>query len=299
MSEIEKDGIKPGHLHAINPDGSEKWKIKMQDYLYMSPIIDNKGVIYAGPWSGGFYAINQDGTIKLKLDLDCRHKRSISIDENGTLFNLYKDGLLLAINPDGSKKWELDNFGGIQAAPTVDKSGTLYFGSDDYYIYSVRNDGTILWKYKTNGCIKSTPAIDEDGTLYIGSLDNYLYALSNSQNKPTVNIYSDCFIFEFWNDQFPFMYDYMLGVEGYNNSSLSIDLYIFLEGDNNFYFYPLWNVNPYPIHINQDRWEFELLSIPDSSLVVPGTYLFYAVITERGTFQPLAYDSVITGFNEK
>lgn len=53
-------GSDDNHIYALNPDGSEKWRFKMNgvDDMDSSPAIGEDGTIYVGSRDGNLYAIH-------------------------------------------------------------------------------------------------------------------------------------------------------------------------------------------------------------------------------------------------
>lgn len=165
---------------AINP-GIEKWRFDAGDYVDGSAIIDDNGIIYFGSHDGYFYAIYPNGTQKWKLKLNWNigeFGSSPAIDENGIIYvgNTIISSGLYAINPDGTLKWKYST-GDIATSPAIGNDGTIYFGCEDNNIYALYPNDTLRWKYMTGHAVQSSPAIGQDGTVYCGSHDNYLYAL--------------------------------------------------------------------------------------------------------------------------
>jgi len=92
--------IQDSYLYAINPDGTLKWKFKVDNAIVIaSPVIAAEGTVYIGS----------------------------------------RDGYLYAINPDGTLKWKFKTGGMIHSTPAIDDKGTVYIGSDDGYLYAIGN----------------------------------------------------------------------------------------------------------------------------------------------------------------
>ena len=92
--------MQDSYLYAINPDGTLKWKLKVDNAIVIaSPVIAAEGTVYIGS----------------------------------------RDGYLYAINPDGTLKWKFKTGGMIHSTPAIDDKGTIYIGSDDGYLYAIGN----------------------------------------------------------------------------------------------------------------------------------------------------------------
>jgi outer membrane protein assembly factor BamB len=130
-------------LHAVNPDGTRKWKFDSGKDIVSSPAIGDDGTIYFGTMAGA-------GTI----------------------------GKIYAINPNGTEKWQYSTNYHIISDPAIGDDGTIYIGSSDDYLYAMYPNGTLRWKYKTGDWVRSPVSIADDGTIYFSSWDYYLYALN-------------------------------------------------------------------------------------------------------------------------
>jgi outer membrane protein assembly factor BamB len=127
-------------LHAIAPNGSEKWNFTTGDVISSTPAIGADGTVYVGSDDGNLYAIN---------------------------------------SADGSEKWQFQTGSAVVSSPAIGSDGTIYIGSgfSNYgAILAIRPDGSERWSYSTNGPVYSSPAIVADGTVYFGSNNGGLYA---------------------------------------------------------------------------------------------------------------------------
>jgi len=174
-------GTDDGTLHAINPDGTEKWRfITTQNYEsgMTTPSIDKDGTIYVTTRQGYFFAINPNGTEKWRVKLKWFSISSPTIANDGTIF-ISGDNKFYAIYPNGTIKWDFSTEESIKATSAIDKEGNVYVSSHDGYLYSFYpNNGTLRWKIRIGGHIQcySSPAIDDNEIIYIGSV-GYFYAI--------------------------------------------------------------------------------------------------------------------------
>ena len=103
-----------GILHAIKPDGSEKWKFAAKKRFFLI-YLDIAYIANSTP------AIGLDGTVYIGAG-----RESVS-----------KEGKLFAIKPNGKKKWEFTFENDMYSTPTVGNDGAVYFGAMDGYLYTV------------------------------------------------------------------------------------------------------------------------------------------------------------------
>ena len=144
---------------------------------FSSPAIATDGTIYIGTFDGALHAILPNGTEKwmYKTPHWNADMSSPAIDENGTIYVGSQDGHLYAVYPNGTEKWSLAFGDDIYSSPAIADDGTIYIGAYDI-MCAINPNGTILWEYTTGYPIKASPAIGDDGTVYVASHDGYIYA---------------------------------------------------------------------------------------------------------------------------
>jgi outer membrane protein assembly factor BamB len=173
-------GADDGYLHAINPDGSLKWKFATKGVITSSPAIASDGTIYAVTSEGSCYAVASTGTLKWNVSVGWIGQSSPTIGPDGTVYVASAYGVY-AINPGGTIKWTCDSVGSTESAPAISADGTLYITTiDDYgntYLNAVNSVGTLKWKVNIGNAYdwatKLNPSVDpvigQDGTIYVFS----------------------------------------------------------------------------------------------------------------------------------
>ena len=180
------------YFSALNPDGTEKWKLETRGCIDGSPAIAKDGTIilmtrYFSDEPGDTYyicAINPDGTEKWCIETDIFLRFPPVIDKSGVIFYIIENRdnnskVLVAINPDGTEKWRTEIGHDIYVSPVIGDDSTIYIIFEDrvevgedfdtVVCLAVLNpDGTERWRTVTKGDIRSLPAIAEDGTIYVG-----------------------------------------------------------------------------------------------------------------------------------
>ncbi len=99
VGDYKDDGSK---FYALDPDGTEKWRVNAAGPIGSSAAIGADGTIYFGVSSPGkgqpsFYALNPDGTVKWILEEEISFAGSPAIGADGTIFIGAWDGNLYAI----------------------------------------------------------------------------------------------------------------------------------------------------------------------------------------------------------
>ncbi len=153
-----------GELHAIHPNGTNKW-IAQLDWGGYVPAISPDGTIYVGT-RGALYAFSQNATIKWMIDKGKKFNGEPVINNNGTIYVGTDDGYLYAIIPNGSIQWEY-YVGDYPIDPAIDNDGNIYFTT--FYqknLYCLNSNGALKWKKEIYNFQKG-PVIGYDGTIYV------------------------------------------------------------------------------------------------------------------------------------
>ena len=159
-----------GKIHAVNPDGTEKWRYQTGDAVISDPAIGDDGTIYIGSMDDYLYALYPNGTLRWRFKTGDAIKGPPSIDIDGTIYIGSFDGYLYALYPDGTLKWKCGIGYGTETNPSIASDGTIYVGGQK--LYAVYPDGTIRWSFDLGPgrvIFQSSPAISADGTIYVGT----------------------------------------------------------------------------------------------------------------------------------
>ena len=124
-------------LHAIHPNGIEKW-----------------GFVYEGVPTFGPPSIHTDGTIYVS-----------------TFASVTGEGRIYAINPDGTKKWIYITTDIPHKHLAIGGDGTLFFAGDKAF-YALGADGKLKWKFTLTAVVGYGASIDYDGTVYFPAYEN-------------------------------------------------------------------------------------------------------------------------------
>jgi len=170
-------GAFDGKLHALSPDGKERWRFQAGREIKSSPAIADDGTIYFGCRDHKFYALSPAGKLKWTFDTDAWVDSSPGIARDGTVYFGSWDKNFYALNPDGSLKWKFAVGGIVDSSPAIAADGTIYFGAHDKKLYALDAAGKVRWTFATEAEITASPAIADDGSIYISSTDGNLYRL--------------------------------------------------------------------------------------------------------------------------
>ncbi len=201
----QSDGV-----YAVNPDGTQKWKLTLGKSVHSSIALDKHDNLYfiigdaSNPdkMDAALYSLDSSGDLRWKLDSigwmapipNTGFTPAIAAD--GTI---YVNGryALFAVNPSGTIKWKYDfplidnvvqsgerqTTGSHRSSPTVAKDGTVYVNTErggheqtevEGGVFALDPNGNLIWRtYDVGGT--AAPVIDKDGTIYsaIGRYENY------------------------------------------------------------------------------------------------------------------------------
>ncbi|MEQ9297821.1 MAG: PKD domain-containing protein [Cyclobacteriaceae bacterium] len=144
-----KEGV--ANVHAINPDGSEKWQKEVGDIVRASPVISDDGSsIFVASYDDNVYALSaSDGSTIWNLDVGNNAKYSTpALGLDGSLYVGLQTDNVHAINADGTEKWVFATGGDVNGSPIIGSDGTVFVHSIDDFLYALDpTDGSKVWEY--------------------------------------------------------------------------------------------------------------------------------------------------------
>lgn len=149
-----------------------------------SPAVAADGLIIVPTSAGVLHAIEPNGVQRwsYEFDADCRSSPAISLD--GRLFFGADDGQLRCLSvEDGSVLWSFPVDGAgeeanrIYGSPALDAEGNVYVGSGNGFLYSVDALGQLRWQFETPEAVDTTPAVDEANNVYFASRNGSIYSV--------------------------------------------------------------------------------------------------------------------------
>ena len=199
---IGKDGtvyvvMWDGKLCAISPNGDKKWEVRIGNYAFASPVIDEEGIIYVGSTNAIFSAVYPNGTIKWKISLKDEGGGTLgypslyrdTVYVNSWHYSTKKVYIFAIYRNNGTLKWKLylGQSGGAYIGPSIAEDETLYAVSG-CSLYAIYPNGTVKWKRYLDNPAGSAPAIDDNGNIYVATYGNdesswsgsYIYAFDSN-----------------------------------------------------------------------------------------------------------------------
>ncbi|CAM3728540.1 MULTISPECIES: PQQ-binding-like beta-propeller repeat protein [Paenibacillus] len=182
---IAKDGTiyvtsQDGFVYAINPDGTQKWKVSVERNLsstnVIDPIVGPDGTIYSVNGTKDFYAINPDGTIKWIYNSTAMYSSPI-IDKNNIVY-IGVGGKVVALNANGVEQWSLAlNASNFISASAIAEDGTLYIADSSGTVFAIGGEVTGPTD-PTEPPVEPKPPVDPVGERAI-----FVLTLSNGTEK--------------------------------------------------------------------------------------------------------------------
>ena len=175
----------PSGLHAIGPDGIEKWVFSTMG-APNAPSVDSDGTVYFSA-DKIMYAVNPDGTMKWEFVTNHPITSEVTIARDGTLYftdagvSNY-EGNIQALNPDGTEKWLTPIDGDSGSCITVGSDDLLYIGLSDpsknSSLIALDSNGTPLWGIDLKSDNINTNAVTVNGSIQIKN--HTIYAVSGN-----------------------------------------------------------------------------------------------------------------------
>ena len=200
------------NVYAINPNGTQKWAVKLDAAIGAFPALSADGVLYCLTNKSTLDA--SSGAIKWQQSLDGATGSAVAIDKAGNvyagtsaaiysfkpnkeqnwkleevnvteqatfalkdqvLYATLKNGGLVAVDmTNGTKKWTYPTTKGDAYFPIADKNGNVYFTEKgSQTVHAVNASGSKIWEKNVgNNLNYSGGALSTDGILYIGTQSN-------------------------------------------------------------------------------------------------------------------------------
>ena len=192
------------NVYAINPNGTQKWAVKLDAAIGAFPALSADGVLYCLTNKSTLYALDaSSGAIKWQQSLDGATGSAVAIDKAGNVY-AGTSAAIYSFKPNKEQNWKLEEVnvteqatfalkdqvlyatlknGGLVAVdmtkgdsyfPIADKNGNVYFtekGSQT--VHAVNASGSKIWEKNVgNNLNYSGGALSTDGILYIGTQSN-------------------------------------------------------------------------------------------------------------------------------
>lgn len=175
-----------GYLTAVDgTSGSILWSFASNSGFGQAPTIAVDGTIYAGTIKK-LHALNPDGTEKWSLTAVHPFSAPIILSSTGAILVPVYVGpgqwYLYSITPDGQVEWQVDYGFRIEHLALSPDEQTIYAMSGGYHWLTAidANTGQWLWEYHPSDTLISTtmPVVGSDGTIYLCGWFSSVHALN-------------------------------------------------------------------------------------------------------------------------
>ena len=169
-------GAQDGFVHALEADGTERWRYKVVADVDGSGWVGPDGAFIVGADDGRVYALRQDGSLRWSFVAQKDIRSSVGGDGEDRVYVTSHDGALYALGTSGTVDWVFPTAAPMQSTPVVDARGDVYVGGQDNVLYALDAGGKVRWTLDLPGDVDSSVAISPAGTLVFGCDDGHLRA---------------------------------------------------------------------------------------------------------------------------
>jgi outer membrane protein assembly factor BamB len=171
-----------GDLHAIGPDGKQRWSRQTHE-AFRGPVargLDES--ILMTRWKTLSALDPRSGQERWSQAASPARESGPAVAPDGTIYVAQHDNTLRAFWPGGDEKWHCNAAGPLATTPVVAPDGSIVSRDMHRGLYAFTPQGTLRWSFPMrDGCqgasIMSAPAAGADGAVYAGNNDGTLTAL--------------------------------------------------------------------------------------------------------------------------
>ncbi len=185
-------------FYAINPNGSVRWRLKLEGPVRYSANIGSDGTIYVAAQDCNLYAVTPAGKLKWKTFLGKLPGNGPAIATDGTIYVVAGE-LLKGVKPDGTLQLEFNcaDMGLLNGLMVEGKELIYVTALEKPFIRAISNTPGIRWEQTFNPSFKGSnmPAMGEDGAIYFSTAEGggvvalnrngterWLFSLSGAKN---------------------------------------------------------------------------------------------------------------------
>ena len=155
------------NVYAINPNGTQKWAVKLDAAIGAFPALSADGVLYCLTNKSTLYALDaSSGAIKWQQSLDGATGSAVAIDKAGNVYAGTR-AAIYAFKPNKDQIWKLEEVNVTEQATFALKEQVLYATLKGGGLVAVdMTNGTKKWTYPTTKGDAYFPIADKNGNIY-------------------------------------------------------------------------------------------------------------------------------------
>ena len=155
------------NVYAINPNGTQKWAVKLDAAIGAFPALSVDGILYCLTNKSTLYALDaSSGAIKWQQSLDGATGSAVAIDKAGNVY-AGTSAAIYAFKPNKDQIWKLEEVNVTEQATFALKDQVLYATLKNGGLVAVdMTNGTKKWTYPTTKGDAYFPIADKNGNIY-------------------------------------------------------------------------------------------------------------------------------------
>ena len=155
------------NVYAINPNGTQKWAVKLDAAIGAFPALSADGVLYCLTNKSTLYALDaSSGIIKWQQSLDGATGSAVAIDKAGNVY-AGTSAAIYSFKPNKEQNWKLEEVNVTEQATFALKDQVLYATLKNGGLVAVdMTNGTKKWTYPTTKGDAYFPIADKNGNVY-------------------------------------------------------------------------------------------------------------------------------------
>ena len=155
------------NVYAINPNGTQKWAVKLDAAIGAFPALSADGVLYCLTNKSTLYALDaSSGAIKWQQSLDGATGSAVAIDKAGNVY-AGTSAAIYSFKSNKEQNWKLEEVNVTEQATFALKDQVLYATLKNGGLVAVdMTNGTKKWTHPTTKGDAYFPIADKNGNVY-------------------------------------------------------------------------------------------------------------------------------------
>ena len=155
------------NVYAINPNGTQKWAVKLDAAIGAFPALSADGVLYCLTNKSTLYALDaSSGAIKWQQSLDGATGSAVAIDKAGNVY-AGTSAAIYSFKSNKEQNWKLEEVNVTEQATFALKDQVLYATlKNGGHVAVDMTNGTKKWTYPTTKGDAYFPIADKNGNVY-------------------------------------------------------------------------------------------------------------------------------------